>query len=1062
MSDLFFQVRSVLVLAVVLIIAAGGISFLSLPRLEDPELSQRLAFVFTSFPGADVDQVETLVTDRIEDRLIDEIDDLLKIESTSRPGMSTITVELEEEAQNVEEIWSRIRHELREVEGELPVGANSPELVDLEMRGHAMIIGLTWDRNGDPSHAILNRLADDLEDILRSIPGTASVDLYGLPHEEITIEVDSSKLASMGLSVTDVAHALRATDSKVPAGLLRSADAGTLILEVEGALSSLSQIRRTPLKAGQQGQFTTIGDVAVVSKGIREPVSERAIVDGQMAVALGVFLDEGIRNDLWAEHAREAVIEFESQLPKGISAHLIFDQSKYTTKRLSELGGNLMIGAVAILIVVLLMMGWRSAVIVGATLPLTALMVLTGMLTLGLSLNQFSVAGLIIALGLLIDNAIVFVDEMRQRMKNASSASDAIRQSVGHLAMPLIGSTLTTILAFLPIAMMPGNRGEFAGDLAYSVSIALVCSLLLSMTVIPALVGMLSKPGNNTQAVSDRFKWLHDGITLPSVTRLYGHVLSFLFRRPIRAIFLAILLPIAGFISAIQLTEQFFPPSGRDMFHIEVQLPQHASAEQTEALTEQVSRLLLTRPRVQNIHWFQGENAPSFYYNLIRNQDEALYYAQAIVQLESDEGVFDLINAVQTELDYAFPEARILARQLEQGPPFAAPIEIRLFGPNLGTLEDLGDDMRRILAETPDVVHSDSKLSEGVPKLAFHLDEEKSRLAGFDKSNLAEQINRSLEGELGGSLIEGGEELPVRIRVARSSRSDLAEIASMNLIAKGQPPGQHVTLSALGEVTLDADRSAITRYNGRRVNKVQAFITAGELPGKVLADFKSRLESEGFTLPDGYVMEFGGETEERAKMMNMMLAPVPMLALLMIASLVLAFRSFRMASIIGGVAFMSLGLGIGSLWFFGFPFGFMAIMGATGLVGIAINDSIVILAAIREDEFARIGDPDSVSDVVVRSSRHVLSTTVTSIAGFLPLILSGGGFWPPLAIVIAGGVAGATILAFVFAPASYVLTQSFVERLSSFNSEASHPNTVQNASLASLPSGSRISADLTS
>ena len=974
--------------------------------------------------------------------MIDEIDELLKVESTSRSGMSTITVELEEEAKQVDEVWGRIRHELREIEDDLPADASSPSLVDLEMRGHAMIVGLSWGQDGPPSYAILLRLADDLEDVLRAVPGTASVDFYGLAREEITIEVDAAKIASMGLSVQDVSRAVHSTDSKVPSGLLRSEQAGTLVMEIEGELNSLDQIRRTPLRAGDLGQFTTIDDVAIVSKGVRQPASELAFVDGRPTVVVGTFLDEGIRGDLWAEEARQAVQQFEKRLPSGVSAHLIFDQSRYTNERLSDLGRNLLIGAMAIMLVVFVMMGWRSAVIVGTALPLTALMVLSGMWVIGLSINQFSVAGLIIALGLLIDNAIVFVDEMRQRLPNASSKSEAIRQSVRHLAMPLVGSTLTTILAFLPIALMPGNRGEFAGGLAYGVTLALVSSLMLSMTVIPALTAMLSRSSSNRRSASPvrPRAWWRDGLAMPTVAQRYRRLLESLFRRPGLAMILAAALPIAGFFSATQLTEQFFPPSDRDMFHIEVQLPKHASAAQTQAITERISEQLLKRERVQNVHWFHGENAPSFYYNLIRNQDEATHYAQAIVQLDSADRVFELIDSVQAELDESFPQARILARQLEQGPPFAAPIEMRIFGPDLDRLETLGDEVRRILSDTPDVVHTESKLGEGVPKLVLRVDEEKSRLAGFDKSYLADQINQSLEGAVGGSLLEDSEELPVRVRVGGDHRSDLATIGTMNMIPRTKGQVRHTPLSALGRLALVPDRSAITRYNGRRVNTVQAFTTAGELPGKVLADFRQRLEEEGFMLPDGYSLEYGGETEERAKMMGMMLAPVPLLATLMLASLVLSFRSFQMAGIIAGVAMLSLGLGFGTLWLFGFPFGFMAIMGATGLVGIAINDAIVVLAAIRDDPAARRGDPQAVSVVVVRSSRHVLSTTITSIAGFLPLILSGGGFWPPLAIVIAGGVAGGTILAFVFAPSSYVLlrrTEAKVQRLARRQSHTS-------------------------
>ena len=547
MNGLLYRERPLLAPIVSLIVVGGVISFTKLPRLEDPELSQRLAFVFTQFPGADAQQVETLVTDRIEEALIDEIDELLKVESTSRSGMSTITVELEEEAKNVDEIWGRIRHELREIEDELPNGATAPSLVDLEMRGHAMIVGLTWDQENAPSYAILIRLADDLEDVLRAIPGTASVYLYGLAHEEITIEVDAAKIASMGLSVDDVSRAVHLTDSKVPSGLLRSEEAGTLVMEIEGELGSLDHIRRTPLRSGDIGQFVTIDDVAVVKKGVRQPASELAYADGRPAVALGTFLDEGIRGDLWAEKARHAIKEFERQLPRGVSAHLIFDQSKYTNERLSNLGRNLLSGAMAIMLVVFVMMGWRSAVIVGTALPLTALMVLSCMWVIGLSINQFSVAGLIIALGLLIDNAIVFVDEMRQRLQQTSSPTEAIRQSVRHLAMPLVGSTLTTILAFLPIALMPGNRGEFAGGLAYGVALALISSLLLSMTVIPAFAAMLSSSSEDEPVSRSRSAaWWQNGLTMPAVAQKYRGVLELLFHRPRLAMALAAILPIAG------------------------------------------------------------------------------------------------------------------------------------------------------------------------------------------------------------------------------------------------------------------------------------------------------------------------------------------------------------------------------------------------------------------------------------------------------------------------------------------------------------------------------------
>ncbi|MDC0935928.1 efflux RND transporter permease subunit [Pirellulales bacterium] len=1025
MSDLFYRNRRLLVLAIVLIVVAGLSAYESLPRLEDPELIPRNAIVTTRFPGADAERVEALVTDLIEQELFD-VEEIKTLESTSRAGISIIEVELQDEVVNVDEIWSRIRDKLNDIEPDLPTGAFVPELEDLEVRGYALITALTWQNDSPVNYAFLRRLAEGLEDKFRRIEGTENVELFGEPDEEITVEIDAPRLASMGLTVSDVSRQISQSDSKVSAGVMRNGTTGNVLIEVEGEMDSLDRIRRTPISFGRKGQFAVLGDVAIVKKEIRQPASDLAVVGGKPAVAIGVFVESDYRVDRWANVARDQVAAYAGTLPTGVGLEVVFDQSRYTDARLDSLIENLGLGAVAVVVVLLFMMGWRSAFIVGLALPLSSLMVLSGMQLLGIPMHQMSITGLILALGLLIDNAIVMVDEVGEHLHRGMSPSESITRSVRHLAIPLLGSTLTTAFAFAPIALMPGSVGEFVGTIAVSVVLALFSSLFLAMTIIPALTGIIFRFGQSSKQQA----WWQVGLSSSWLANAYSSALGGVFARPTLGIAIALAMPVGGFLSATQLIEQFFPPTGRDMFQVEIELPNYASLTQTQDAANRARDMMVTNPQVRDVHWFMGKSAPSFYYNLVSDQKDAAYYTQGIVQLESADDTVQLIRRLQDELDEAFPEARVLVRQLEQGPPFDAPIELRLYGPNIDLLEDLGDKARAAMSSVSDVVHTDADLTESLPKLSIRVDEEEARLAGLNHESIARQFDATLEGAVGGSLLESTEELPIRVRLANSGRGDLVQISSLDLLSAASGTEEQrktIPATALGEVELVPERAMIARRNGRRVNVVRGYITAGVLPGKVLADYRKQLEAGALNLPAGFEIEFGGEFAERNKAVGSLSASLGILGVVIAATLVLSFGSFRLAGIIAFVAAMSGGLGFGSLWLFGYPFGFMAIVGTMGLVGVAINDSIVVLAAIREDKLARAGDPVAVREVVVRSSRHVLATTFTTIAGFLPLILEGGGFWPPLAITIAGGVTGATLLALIFVPSAYLLVNRVVK-----------------------------------
>ena len=1039
LSNFFYRNPRLTLLTVCLILVSGLSSWFVLPRMEDPQLVKRGAIVNTIYPGANPTRVESLVTEKIEETL-EEIEQIKEIRSSSREGISTLTIELRDDVLDSTPVWSRIRDRLSDIEPLLPQGALKPDFDELEFKAFAMLVALKWTQEDPVNYAILNRLALQLKDRLQSIGGTMKVEVHGDPSEEIVVRLNSNRLAALNLTVQTVSDQIRRSDAKVSAGQLRGPEE-ELLLGVSGELNSLQQIEQIPITHQAGEGFTRLGDIATVQKTAVEPPDGIAIIDGHRSVVLGAYVRSNSRIDLWSAEVNRALDEYESLLPRGISMDRIFDQNEYVATRLTTLIGNLLLGATAVFAVIFLLMGWRSALVISTALPLSALMVLTGMRLLNVPVHQMSVTGLIIALGLLIDNAIVIVDETSKALREGLSPAAAVSRSVRLLALPLLGSTITTALTFAPIALMPGPAGEFVGAIAINVILAIFSSLFLAMTIIPAITATIaSVTGGLTDAEhsegsnrAPKRRWWQSGLSSVGLNQIYCRLLDFIYSRPAVGVLIGIAAPIAGFVVATQLSEQFFPPSDRDQIHIELELSPQSSIAATLETTRQIRDELLHDPDVQQVDWFIGESAPAFYYTLIPKRASVSQYAQALVKLTTFENQPEIIHRLQSKLDQQFAHARVLVRQLEQGPPFDAPVEVRLFGPDLIRLQELGQQLRGILVGTPGVIHTRCELDEVLPRIRMSVKDERARAAGLSLTEIASQVNSLTEGVIGGSVIEGTEELPVRVRLDRTDSQTLAQLASLEILnqtgtanSDGNGPISRtafrgIPVSALARFELEPEYGAINHLHSRRMNEIQVYIPAGVLPSSVLSTFQERLDRSDFQIPAGYQLRYGGESAKRDEAVRNLIASVGILMVMMIATLVLSFGSFRIAAIIGFVGMLSAGLGMGSLWIFGYPFGFTAIIGTMGLLGVAINDTIVVLAAIKNDEAARLGNRLAMRNVVNHSTRHIVSTSLTTIAGFTPLIIGGGGFWPPTAVAIAGGVAGATLLALILAPSCYLL-----------------------------------------
>lgn len=1042
----FYSDRRLIVLVLLLVVASGVSSLLILPRMEDPLLTQRAANVITVFPGADAQRVEALVTEKIEDRLQD-IPEIKRMRSQSRAGSSFISIELRDDIYDTDPIWSSIRGKIEDSISDLPAGAGRPEFDELDIAAYAWIGAIVWEHESPESNAVLRRLAKELKDRLVAIDGTKLVDLYGDPLEEIVVEVDRERATAAGLTPASIASQLRRSDVKSSSGLLRSGET-ELVVEVDNQFRSLQDVQNAPLRSNSAGRTLVLSDVATVRRSTPEPPAARAIIDGEVGVVVSVMLRPEYRIDQWAVQAREVVNGFRAELPPGIGLDIIMEQEQYVGQRMQALTRNLFLGVSAVSLVTLFFMGWRSSLLVTATLPVAALMVLAGMRTLGIPIHQMSVTGLIIALGLLIDNAIIAADEIDLSLARGLSPKAAVADMVSRLFAPLLASTATTAFAFAPIALMEGPAGEFVGSIAITVILAIFSSFFLAMTVLPASAALLQRGlfpgcmldgaeqvGKDTSADARREpagflrRIFQRGISVPWVTLRYRRFLKSMLMRPWMGVMLGASLPIAGFVAATQLNEQFFPPADRDQFYLEVELESQASIAETESIARQIDSSLAREPRILRTTWFLGESAPPFYYNIIARRKNSPNYAQAIVTIDDDANSLELIRRLQLELDEKFPNARLLVRQLEQGPPFDAPVELRVSGSDLDLLTELGGELRQLATELPEVLHTRTLLGEVRPVANVDIDAAQAEWANLSEADIAQQLFAQFEGLEAGTILEQVEEIPVRVRSAGRDRMDIDNLSESSILASaptengigsGSNPPRVIPVSSIAKVRLKPQRAVITRYNGRRINEVQSFITAGTLPSKVLGQLTERIQDTGFEekLPPGYKIEVGGEASERDAAVSRLMANVSVLSVGMVGALVLALASFRLAALIGCVATLSIGLGMGALWIFGYPFGFMAIVGTMGLIGIAINDSIVVVAALGANAGVRRGDLESTIDTVMEVTRHVLATTATTVVGFLPLLLAGGGFWPPLAVAIGTGVVGATLISLTLVPSA--------------------------------------------
>ncbi len=1000
-NTLFFRNKRLLFLSIMLIFVAGFSALTTMPRIEDPRFTHRNPIVLTRFPGASASRVESLVTEKLENAL-QEVPEISKITSSSRPEISVINIQLEDQttSRNNQAIFSKIRDKLKDAQVFLPKGVEKPVFDDSRTTAYTFVYALIPKRQ-KTSLNVLSRLSEELAHRLRSVPGTELVKLYGKPQEEFSVTVNPHDLATLGISMEELSQSLALADPKGSAGIMRSPK-WDIPLEVSGELDSIKRIASVPILHNAEGNIIQLGDIAKVGKNQQDPLTEIALSGGTQTIYVAALVRQEEQVHHWAQKIQKEGSIFQKEVG-GFSLKTVFNQSEYTQARLEGLVNNLYAGSIVVILVIFFFMGWRSAVIVSLALPLSISITLFGLMMIGEQLQQMTIFGMIIAIGLLIDNAIVITEEISAKIRQNISRQKALEQTINHLFVPLGASTLTTILGFMPIFLLSGNMGDFASSMAYSVIIALVSSFLVSMTIIPSLAALFLGDASS--------HWWEKGISPAYLRRIYKQSIHKALCYPLLTCFAIALFASTGFVALFQLEDLFFPAVDRDQFEIRVWGARDTSILHTQNHIEGINQQLEQFSQIEDTHWLIGGGFPPVYYNLMISQDKAPFYAQGIIKAKSFQDVKILIPSIQNILEKNYPNLQIYVGQFGQGPPMTAPIEFRVSGPNIAKIQEYGRQIRQLLSQEPDVLFSQSTIQEGSHKIWVEVDPYQSQLANLKLQQISSQLQKKLEGQMASSVMEEREEIPIRIKIASSYRENFQAIASTELTASGSK----IPLSSISKLRLKPEIGEITHYQNKRCNQIYAYVKMDVLPIEICKRLAPKINQLNWT--DSYHWEIGGNSKEKKDALQNLTRHSHLIALLILAILVLSFNSFFLTALITVVAFLSVGFGILALWMADYALGFNPILGCAGLIGIALNDSIVVLAALQRNPKARAGNPEAICQEIMNCTRHILSTTVTTMGGFLPFLLfTEGSFWPPLAIVIVGGVAGATLLSLFFSP----------------------------------------------
>jgi multidrug efflux pump subunit AcrB len=1005
--------RQFMIVLCIALLAMGVASILSIPRAEDPAFPFPNYTVVAVYPGASPADLEQLIVDPIEKK-IRALDDVRKVKTSIIDGLAVVNAEFDFRV-DAPKKYDEVVREVNALRPSLPQDLARLDVMNASAADVNIVqVALVSD---SASYGALDVWARNLRDELEHLPGVKKSQVWAYPRREVRVAIDLGRLAELHIPVAQLLEAIGGESANIPGG---GVDAGNRKFNVKtsGSYRDLEEVKSTVI-AGGQGATVRVGDVAAVTWSYEEQ-SSLARFDGKRAVWVTANMKDNhsimaVRDEIW-----KTLDAYEKGLPKGITLGRGFDQSTNVRARLARLSKDFGI-AILLVLITLLPLGFRASAIVMVSIPLSLAIGVTLLNATGFTINQISIVGFVIALGLLVDDSIVVVENISRFMREGYGRLEAAIAGTQQIVVAVLGTTATLIFAFVPIVMLPEGSGKFIRGLPAAVIFTILASLLVSLTVIPFLASLLLK--ENEDAHGNVFlRYLNRGIELT-----YSRFLHVALAKPRTTILAAIVLFVSSLALIPAIGFSLFPKAGTPQFLVTVEGPGGASLASTDSAVRFAERELMKRPEVQHVYSNVGRGNPLIYYNVFEKNENAAYGDLFVLTSQVNAKTPRMLDSLRAVFD-RYPAARIEVKEFENGPPIEAPVAIRLTGKNLDTLRILAAQLETTISSIPGTRSIRNPIRVSRTDLKLDVDRAKAGLLGVPTVEIDRTVRLGIAGLSAGRLRAGdGQEYDVTVRLPRGDRQTLDALDALDKMYVTSLSGSLVPLKQLAGLSFESSPPVIQHFDGERSVGVTAEVQTGYNTNNVTQELLAKLGQ--WKLPEGFSYHPEGEIESRRRSFGGLGTAILVAVFGILAILVLEFKTFRGMLIVASVIPLGVVGGLVALFAADYTLSFTAMIGFVALVGIEIKNSILLVDFTNQLREQGMELNEAIEQAGKVRFLPIVLTTLTAIGGLLPLALQGSGLYSPLASVIIGGLISSTLLSRLVTPVMYKLLPPSMEQI---------------------------------
>lgn len=1004
LSALAVREQAITLFLLIALTLAGILAFFKLGRAEDPDFALKVMTVSAIWPGATAQEMQDLVAEPLEKR-VQELRWYDRVETFTRPGLAVMTLFLKDDMPPSElaEQFYQTRKKLGDEAHKLPPGALGPfindEYSDVTFALYAL-------KAKDIPPRLLVREAEALRQQLLHVEGVKKVTIFGEQQEKIFVDFSYALLSNLGISLRTIFDGIQQQNVVTPAGSINT-NSPQVLIRLDGAYGDLDSVRDTPITAN--GHLFRLADIANVKRGYEYPPTFLIHHDGEQALVLGIVMKEGWNALHLGKALQEKEKQISSELPLGMRFNKITDQSIVIKGAINEFFMKFFVALCVVMLVSLISLGWRVGIVVAAAVPLTLAVVLIIMLNTGRVFDRITLGSLIIALGLLVDDAIIAIEMMVVKLEEGLSRVEAAAFAWSHTAAPMLSGTLITVIGFIPVGFAHSTAGEYAGNIFWIVAYALISSWFVAVIFTPYL-GVKLLP--DIRPVLGGHKAIYG---TPGYLKFRKLVIWSVDNKKLVVLSVFGLFLLAG-IGMGLLKQQFFPNSDRPELLTEIQMPKGTSIEATEATARKVEAWLKKQPEAKIVTTYIGQGAPRFFFSYNPELPDPSF--AKIIILTADEEARDRLKwRFRQEIAKGLaPAAHVRVSQLVFGPYNLYPVDFRIMGPNTNKLREIANQIQAIMRANPHTREINQDWGERVPVVHFTLDQARLRLIGLTPHEAAMQLQFLLTGIPVTQVREDIRSVEIVARSAGEVRHDPAKLATLTLTTLD---GRPVPLSQIGHVEIREEDPILHRRDRTPTITVRCDIDENLQPPQVSKEISKALQPIIKKLPSGYRIEVGGNIEDSAKANEALVPILPIMIVLTLLVIVIQVRSLSMMIMVFMTAPLGLLGAVPTLLLFHQPFGFNAILGLIGLSGILMRNTLILIGQIKDNQALGLSSYQAVVEATVQRARPVMLTALAAVLAFIPLTHSV--FWGSMAYTLIGGTAVGTGLILVFLPALYTI-----------------------------------------